>query len=555
MGIGESGIGRRQSGFGNRQSSERCHDASYPIADCRLPNPVFQLPIAALLAAATAHAQPVRYSDITADCGIAYVHGMSPWPVPPLFPGQNERFGVGAAIGDFNNDGFHDVYIPNSAGHANHLYRNNGDGTFTEVGAQAGVDHVAGMGKQALWLDLNNDGFDDLLVFNDASEFDDSFPTTRVYRNNADGTFADVTEPSGILYFEPTHGGATAGDIDGDGRLDLFIGGWFGQSRRLYRNLGEFRFEDISDRLDGLPADDRFHWQPLFIDLDGDGDQDLFAAIDFNDDYALRHNGDGTFTDASEAWGLTHDANDMGVAYGDVDGDGHLDLYTTNMSFSPFNTNDEPGPNALYLGQGGGRFTSARNAAAAGIDHAFFAWGTWLYDANLDGHLDLLAVNGWVQPEWHTRARFFVGRGDGTFLDAGIGSGLDHRGDSRGLAPIDIDNDGRMDFIITDVDGPAVVLRNTTDVGDNTWLRVRARGTVSNRNGVGSVVEVTVGERTHRLPIVVGGSFHSAPPLEAHFGLGEVERIDRVRVRFQSGREVVLEGVEPNRVLTIVEPG
>ncbi|MCW5757510.1 MAG: CRTAC1 family protein [Phycisphaeraceae bacterium] len=509
---------------------------------------------AASLCVGTAHAQAVRYVDDTDRCNIRFVHGISERPVPPLFPGQNERFGVGAAIGDFNNDGFLDIYIPNSAGHANHLYRNNGDGTFTEVAAQAGVDLVEGMSKQAFWLDLNNDGFDDLIVFNDSSPFDPAFPTTRIFRNNGDGTFTDMTEVSGIHYHEATHGGATAGDIDGDGLLDIFIGGWFERTRRLYRNEGNFRFTDITDRIEGLPADERFHWQPLLIDLDDDGHLDIYAAIDFNEDYALRNNGDGTFTEMSEAWGLTHNANDMGVALGDVNGDGHLDLYTTNMSFSPFNTNDEPGPNALYLGQGGGRFTYEGNAVAAGVDNTFFAWGTVLFDANLNGHLDLLAVNGWVQAEWHTRAQFFLGRGDGTFIDAGLGSGLDHRGDSRGLAPIDIDNNGLLDFVITDVDGPAVLLRNVTDANDNAWLRVKAQGTVSNRNGVGSVVEVTVGDRTWRMPIVVGASFHSGPPLEAHFGLGRAERIDRLRVRFPSGREVVMEGVEPNRVLTVVEP-
>ncbi|MFI4882925.1 MAG: FG-GAP repeat domain-containing protein, partial [Phycisphaerales bacterium JB064] len=138
-------------------------------------------------------AQQVRYTDITAASGIDFTHQQSVWPVPPLFPGQNERFGVGPAVGDFDNDGFDDVYIPNSAGFANHLYRNNGDGTFTEMAAAAGVQHIAGFSKQALWLDLDNNGWLDLLVFNDSSEFDDSFPTSRVYRNNGDSTFTDMT--------------------------------------------------------------------------------------------------------------------------------------------------------------------------------------------------------------------------------------------------------------------------------------------------------------------------------------------------------------------------
>ena len=505
-----------------------------------------------LACAAAALAQQVRYVDATDACGIDFTHAQAVWPVPPLFPGQNERFGVGPAVGDYNNDGFDDVYIPNSAGFANHLYRNNGDGTFTEMGVAAGVDHVAGFSKQALWLDLDNDGFNDLVVFNDSSRFDDSFPTSRVFRNNGDSTFTDVTDLSGLTHHDATHGGAAAADIDNDGDLDIFVGGWFEQTLHLFRNEGGFRFTDIAPSAGGFPSDDRFHWQPVFLDLDDDGDQDLFAAIDFDEDYALRNNGDGTFTNASHEWSLVHVANDMGVAVGDVNGDGRLDLYTTNMSFSPFNTNDEPGPNALYTATDAGEFINT--AKTSGADNTFFAWGTWLWDADLDGTLDLMAVNGWVQPEWHTRAQFFLGRGDGTFVDAGLGSGLDHRGDSRGLAPIDLENDGDIDIIITDVYGRAVVLRNETQRDGNAWLRVRARGTTSNRNGVGAKVFVTVGDRTWRHDLFVGGSFYSAPPIEAHFGLGQADTIDELRVVFPSGRDVVQTDVAPNRLITIIEP-
>ncbi len=510
------------------------------------------LGLAVLGPVAGAIGQGVHYTDMTDSSGIDFTHQQSVWPVPPLFPGQNERFGVGAAIGDFNNDGLLDVYIPNSAGFANHLYRNDGGGTFTEVGAAAGVDHVAGFSKQALWLDLNNDGFDDLVVFNDSSEFDDSFPTSRFYRNDGDGTFTDMTDVSGVIHYEATHGGATAGDIDNDGDLDIFIGGWFEQTAYLLRNDGSFRFTDITDAVGGFPADDRFHWQPVMLDLNDDGLLDLYAAVDFDEDYALRNNGDGTFTDVSHEWNLIHHANDMGVAVGDVDGNGGLDMYTTNMSFSPFNTNDEPGPNALYMNDGTGRFQEL--ATEMGVDNTFFAWGTWLWDADLDGNLDLMAVNGWVQPEWHTRAVFFRGLGDGRFQDAGLGSGLDHRGDTRGLAPIDLENDGDVDFVLSDVYGKAVILRNETPRDGNAWLRVKARGTVSNRNGVGTKIWVTVGDRTWRSDIFVGGSFYSAPPLEAHFGLGQTTTIDRVRVLFPSNREVVLEDVDANQLLTIVEP-
>src|SRR5690606_32147869 len=208
--------------------------------------------------------------------------------------------------------------------------------------------------------------FDDLIVFNDASIFDDSFPTSRIYRNDGDGTFTDMTAASGFAPYDATHGGATAGDIDNDGDLDIFVGGWYEQHRYLYRNDGSFRFTDITEEVGGFPVDDRFHWQPVMLDFNDDGLIDLYAAIAFAEDYTLRNNGDGTFTDVSHEWNTTHVANDMGVAVGDVDGNGAMDIYTTNMGFSPFNTTDEPGPNALYMNDGTGVFE--QRATEAGVD-------------------------------------------------------------------------------------------------------------------------------------------------------------------------------------------
>ncbi|MEO1008453.1 MAG: CRTAC1 family protein [Planctomycetota bacterium] len=500
--------------------------------------------------AGTAMAQ-VRFSDVTTDCGLDFVHAQGDAPVPPLFEGQNERFGVGAAVGDYDNDGFMDVYLPNSSGTANQLYRNNGDGTFTDVTDAAGVGHM-GFSKQALWLDLNNDGFDDLVVLNDSSAATADFPRSQIFRNDGDGTFTNVTAASGFAPTDATLGGATAGDYDRDGDLDLLVVGWYEYTQYLYRNDGNFRFTDVTAEVGGFPADDRFHWQPVMLDMNGDGWVDIFAAVDFFPDYSLRNNGDGTFTDVSTEWNTVHVANDMGVAVADVDGDLDLDIYTTNMSFSPSNTNDEPGPNMLYVNDGSGVMTPG--AIPAGIDNTFFAWGTWFFDADLDGDKDLAAVNGWQQPEWHTRAQFFLNRGDGRFDDAGLGSGLDHRGNSRGLTPIDLENDGDIDFIITDVYGPATVYRNETERNGNAWVRIEAQGTVSNRNGVGSKVYVTAGGRTQFIEIMAGGSFYSAPPLSAHFGLGRVDVIDRIRVVFPSGREATLTGVEANRVVTVTEP-
>jgi hypothetical protein len=511
------------------------------------------VPLAAAAVLLTAGAVPaqVKFTDVTDSCGIDAVHHASE-PIPPLLGGQGTRFGAGGAVGDFDGDGWQDVYLCDSDGHPNRLFRNRGDGTFEDVTEPAGVAHSEGHSKMAMFLDLDNDGWDDLIVFNDSQELSPEYPRSRLYRNNGDGTFTDVTEGSGFAPTDVTLGGATAGDFDKDGLLDLLVVGWYEYTVHLYRNEGDFEFSDVTDAAGVGTPDDRFHWAPMFIDLDGDGWQDIYIAVDFFEDYALRNNGDGTFTDISVASRLTHVANDMGIAVGDFDNDLDIDLYTTNMSVSPNNLTDPKGPNRLYVNDGEGVF--AYGELEAGVDNTWFGWGTWFFDADLDGDKDLLAVNGWQQPEWWTPANFFLNDGTGRFADASVGSGIDHKGDSRALIPLDLDNDGDIDFIINDVLGPFTVYRNDTERAGNRWLTVVARGTESNRNGVGSKVYITAGGKTQFHEIFAGGSFYAGPYPEAQFGVGKVEAIEEVRVVFPSGREVTLRDVAPDQRLIVEEP-
>jgi len=411
----------------------------------------------------------------------------------------------------------------------------------------------------ALFLDLDNDGDDDLVVLNDSSPYTTRFPPGQIYRNNGDGTFTNVSVGSGFAPVDPTIGGATAGDYDHDGDLDLFVVGWFGYATYLYRNEGDFRFTDVTDAAGARPASELFQWTPLFVDVDGDGWQDLFCAVDFAPDYLLRNNRDGTFTDVTAEAGTTHVGNDMGVAVGDVDGDGDLDLFTTNISGGeecgvPY------GCNMLYVNDGAGRFTDG--TAAAGVGDTAWGWGVWLFDADLDGDRDLLAVSGWTQPEWHTPATLLLNGGTGRFRDATTGSGLERPGNTRSLVPIDLENDGDVDFIVTDVLGPAIVYENRSERGgaggagggDGRWLTVEAEGTSSNRNGVGARVWVTAGGRRQVHEITAGGSFYAGPPLEAHFGLGSVRTVDEITVRFPSGHVVRQCGAGVDRRIRIVEP-
>ncbi|MFQ5738134.1 MAG: CRTAC1 family protein [Acidobacteriota bacterium] len=491
----------------------------------------------------------IRFRDASRETGIRFRHHDAP-PVPPLLGQKNTQFGVGAAVSDYDNDGDPDVYLCDSYGWPNLLYRNNGDGTFSDVTEAAGVGSL-GYSHMALFLDLDNNGFDDLVVINDNSSLDLRFPGSQIFRNNGDGSFTDVTPDSGFVPVDPVFGGATAGDYDQDGDLDLFVVGWYEYSTYLYRNEGGFQFTDVTDSAQARPTGQRAQWTPLFVDVDNDGRQDIFCAVDFQEDYLLHNNGDGTFTDFSASAGTLHVANDMGVAVADFDNDLDLDLYTTNIT-GPEDCNSPAGCNMLYVNDGAGHFSD--QTLRHGLGDTAWGWGVWFFDADLDGDRDLLAVNGWMQPQWVTPANFFVNDGEGRFLERARQAHIAHEGNTRSLVPLDFDQDGDVDFLLFDVLAPATVYRNVTPHGRNRYLVVEAEGRLSNRNGVGTRVYVEAGGRVQMGEILVGGSFYAGPPLEAHFGLGPVERVDTIVAIFPSGREVRLLNVLPDQRVRLLEP-
>ncbi len=495
----------------------------------------------------------VRFVDTTKQRNLACRHA-EPNYSPSTYEGHSMLFGVGAAVADYDRDGDLDVYVCNSYLHRDTLMRNQGDGTFVDETAGSGL-HNYGHGAMALFLDLDNDGWDDLIVANEMHSEYNEFPGSQLYRNNRDGTFTDVTFGSGITFVDSSVGGMTASDYDKDGRLDVLIVGWFNKDVRLFKNEGGFVFRDVTpeaDLLDGI-VDRPYYWAPLFVDLDNDGWQDIYFATDFTADYVLRNNQDGTFSNVAAAWNMQHVANDMGVAVADFDNDGDLDLYTTNVSGSE--TCDTPGGcNALYvnrLNEPNGRFEYEQ--VQRGVGDTGWSWGTWFFDAELDGDRDLLVVNGWAQPEWQTPAKLFLNDGTGNFQDVGADAGAGHVGNTRAMLPVDLDQDGDFDFLTFDVFGTSTFYENQSDRRGNHWLTVEARGVASNRNGVGARVYVTAGGRTQMAEIVAGGSFRAGPQLNAHFGLGQAATAD-VRVVFPNGRERTLRGVKVDRKLIVTEP-
>ncbi|MCC6679160.1 MAG: CRTAC1 family protein [Phycisphaerales bacterium] len=490
----------------------------------------------------------VQFVNSTAKFGMEYtLHDCK--ETPGLWPGQNTRFGSGVSAIDFNKDGRQDFYICDSYMHEGHLLRANADGTYTDVGREAGVQNL-GLAHMALAVDLDNDGYDDLVILNDSSRYTNEFPRSVIYRNNRDGTFTNVTIGSGFTPEDLTFGGMTAGDYDKDGDLDLFVGGWYEYSAHLFRNDGGFKFTDVSGPANIHVPGNRSHWTPVFADFDNDGWQDIFAAVDFDEDYLLRNNRDGTFTDVSHAAGITHVYNDMGAAVADFDNDLDLDIYTTNITnFS--NCTVPWGCNMLYKNNGDGTFTDGTREH--GVGNTAWGWGDAFADIDLDGHLDLIAVGGWYVGE-EQRTCLFMNDGQNNFHDAAAEAGVQQFADKKGLLVVDIEKDGDLDMIVTEVRGPVTVWENVTPRSGRNYLTVEAEGTTSNRNGVGARVYITVGDKMQMAEIIAGGSFYTSPPKEAHFGLGTVAVINQLVVIFPSGKSVEMRDIAANQRLHVVEP-
>ncbi len=506
------------------------------------------------LAVPPASAQ-ILFRDATADSGIAFVnHGGPVWGDRPP-----SHVGSGATAGDYDNDGDLDLYLCDALNWPNQLWRNEGDGTFVEVGAAAGVADT-GYSQMALFLDLDNDGRLDLVVVNnDQKNPNLPSPPSRVYRNLGDGTFADVTAGSGFVPSERIVGGFGAGDYDGDGDLDLSVVGWNDASTFLFRNEGDFTFTDVTQSAGAFPV--RAHNNPAYqlgvvhVDLDGDGMQDIFSSVDFSANYLLHNDGDGTFTEVSAATGMDSTSNDMGIAVADVDDDGDLDVYVTDITgtgsdecFFPI---VQGGCNTLHINDGNGNFTDV--AGDLGIDNTDWGWGTWFLDADLDGDRDLMAVNGFdTVTTPNQRARLFRNEGGAAaWTNVAQAAQIAHDGDSRTLLPWDYDNDGDVDVLILDAEDAAFLYENVTPRNGNGWLTVKASDPLGSRDGVGARVHVTTGAQTQMWEVFVGGSFYAGPPLEAHFGLGAAAIVDEVRVEFPSGHVVRRFDVAPDRRLEL----
>lgn len=518
---------------------------------------------------------PVQFRDVTLAAGIDFVH--SHGSRSSLLP---EDMGSGVGFVDYDNDGDLDLYVVNNPGPlkveissqspGNILYRNNGDGTFTDVTETAGVgDRGHGMG--CVFGDYDNDGDADLYVTN--------FGSNILYRNNGDGTFSDVTEEAGVGD-DQWGTGAIFGDYDRDGDLDLYVCNYVeyslasiekmkseskqagksvpsalnpiafdAQDNILFRNNGDGTFSDVTAEL-GVEANGGRSMQAIFTDFDLDGDLDLYVANDLTPNFLYENNGDGTFADVSrESWAADFRGS-MGLATGDYDSDGDLDLFISHwidqentlyrnlwVEGSEIARTESNKADPIHL------IDESYGSLLAEISMKDIGWGTDFFDYDNDADLDIFVANGSTfqyleMPRFLIRQkdRLFRNEGNGSFIeianDVGIGTLPSRVG--RGVAFGDYDNDGDVDFFVVNNHDRAVLWRN--DGGNrNAWLQVKLVGTADNRDGVGSKIRVTAGGLTQIREINAGASYMSFNSLTAEFGLGQESMVDSLEVVWQNG--------------------
>ena len=535
--------------------------------------------------AAQAQAPPAQlFRDITRDSGVTFQHHADPEKKYIV-----ESMSGGLALFDFDNDGLLDIYFVDSltvetagnpAAARSTLYRNRGKGRFDDVTDKAGVGHP-GWGMGVCTADVDGDGWEDLYVT--------ALGGNKYYRNNRDGTFADLTAAAGL-----TAGGWSAGcgfaDYDRDGDLDLFVAryvridlanlpqfgkdktceyrgvavqcgprGLPGESDFLFRNEGNGKFSDVSQHAGVSDPREYFGLGIGWFDYDDDGWLDLYVANDSTPNYLYHNQKDGTFKEIAFPMGVAvsqdgAEQGSMGVAIGDYDNSGRASVWVTNFSEEY---------NALYRNNGDHFTDRSFQSKTAAVSLPFVGWGNAFFDYDNDGLLDMIAVNGHVYPQldkarlrasagYRQRKLLFHNRGDGTFDEVGptYGQVIMEERVSRGLAVGDLDNDGRLDVVINDLDGSPQLLRNESD-GAGDWLSVKLRGKGLNTGAIGAVVTARTGGAARKRLVQSGSSYMSQEDKRLHFGLGKAAAVTSLEVRWPDGTTTQVPDVKPNQVFEV----
>ncbi len=502
-----------------------------------------------------------------------------------------ESTGGGVAVFDYDNDGWLDIFLVNGwrlegfkqgEGPTNHLYRNNRDGTFTDVTERAGLVQQ-GWGQGVCVGDYDNDGHLDLFVT--------YYGRNVLYHNNGDGTFTDVTRQSGLQLSDPRWStGAAFLDYDRDGHLDLFVvnytahedatkysprrgqdctwkglpvfcgpRGLEGTHNVLYHNNGDGTFTDVSGKAGILKTGTHYGFTPLVLDYDNDGWPDIYVADDSTASLLFHNNHDGTFTEVGVLAGVAYNEDGreqagMGSSAGDYDGDGWLDIVKTNFA-------DDTA--TLYHNRGDGTFDDVTFAAGLSFNTQYLGWGTAFFDFDNDGWADLFICNGHVYPEvdqapldsaYRQRKILYLNKRDGSFEDISLraGPGLLLKTSARGAAFGDLFNSGRVDIVINNMNDFPTLLHNIRPTSNHALL-VEAWGTESNRSAIGARITVRVQEHQMIDEVRSGGSFCSQSDLRLHFGLGKSRVADLIEVQWPSARKDIVRDVPTDHWVVIKE--
>ena len=499
-----------------------------------------------------------------------------------------ETMSCGCAFVDYDNDGWLDILVLNGSRYGDppedasiRLYKNNRDGTFTDVTKAAGLWRT-GYFYGVTVGDYNNDGHEDLFIT--------GWGQNVLYRNNGDSTFTDVTKEAGLVNAEPRWGsGCTWVDYDRDGRLDLFVSNYvafdyksvprtgesgscnfkgvlvncgprgLGHSRHsLYHNNGDGTFTDVSDKTGIGKADPGYGLTVAAADFDNDGWPDIYVACDSTPSLLFRNNHDGTFSEQGldDGVSLSDDGMlqaGMGLGVGDFKLDGNLHIFKTHFA------EDTP---VLYVNDGKGNFRDVTLRAGLGVETRFVSWGTGIADLDNDGNPDLFWVTGSIYPEiekhlpsmpYKTPRVVFRNLGNGRFEElmdqAGPGVAAAHS--SRGCAFGDFDNDGDVDILIVNQNEPPSLLRNDLSGGRH-WIKVKLAGVKSNRSAIGARVTVHYGGKVQAQEVLGQSSYLSASDHRLHFGLGEAASVD-IEVRWPLGLVEKFAGVAADHLVHITE--
>lgn len=465
--------------------------------------------------------------------------------------------GVGVAAADFDEDGDIDFFVPSDVTLKNHLYVNQGDGTFEEESQLRGItDNIAA--KVPLWFDYNGDHLLDLLLVGDCVQEDEGCLDElfiRLYQQLPDHTFTDKTVGSGLLTgftVDPITitGGVAAGDLNGDGYLDIIMNFWVGQSF-LYLNNQDGTFSEIG--FDVLSGNKNFYLQPVMFDVNGDHLLDIFIAMDGEENELWINRGNLYFEESAKLLGVNSEMSDMGVALGDIENDGDIDLYTTHVTGNRSH-------NRLFRNESNtGELVFTEVATEYGVAEGGWGWGATFFDANNDGLLDLAESNGWLNvKDYRMPSKFWMNNGS-VFEDKSEQIGFTEILDTNGLISADYDRDGDQDlFETTRISGDHAamrVLKNNfkEDGGTGNYLVIQPRMLGPNHWAYGARVVITVQDTQMTRLITAGSSYYSQEPAEAFFGLGSNELVDEVRITWPGGSVTTLSDVPANQVLTVTD--